>query len=114
MDTFFRALTAGIGADAAVFHSHQGMLITLFRTGSADIRAQLAKGIYIFPIHLHDLRSGAADRGAFQVQPDAFSQLLHIFFFQAGGCTLVAHAGAIDASVYTGLIFYIRRHNLLF
>ena len=72
MDALFRALPAGFSADTAMFHSHGGMLITLFRTGSANIRTQLAEGIYIFAVHLHDLRGGAADCGAFQVQLDTF------------------------------------------
>ena len=70
MNALFRALAAGFGADAAMFHTHFGVSFTLFRAGRTDVCTYLAKTIYMGTIHHHDLGRGAASSGAFEVKPD--------------------------------------------
>jgi hypothetical protein len=111
VDAFFRALAAGFGADAAMFHSMPGMFFAFFGAGGTDVCAQLTKGIDVPAVHHHDLCGRTADGGAFQIEPDTSFQRFHLLFFEACRGALLAHGGAIDTGVDTGLIFCIRHKN---
>jgi len=113
VDAFFCALAAGFGADAAVFHPMLSMLFAFFGTGGTDVCAHLAKGVGILAVHHHDLCCRTAGSGAFQVKPDTGFQRSYFFFFETCRGALMAHSGAIDTGVDTGLIFCIR-HNYNF
>lgn len=81
MTADFGALMAGVGAFAAVFQFD--MLAAFAGAAVAYFDAKLAQVFGKLAVQAHDLGGGSADGGAFQVQLDAFCEVLDIVFLKA-------------------------------
>lgn len=75
------AFMAGVGAFAAVFQFD--MLAAFPGAPVAYFDAKLAQVFGKLAVQAHDLGGGGAYGSAFQVQLDAFCEVLDIFFLQA-------------------------------
>lgn len=101
-------MSAGFRTDAAMLHSHGGMLRAFLRTGITDIRTKLAIAFRKFSIERHHNHRSLTRQRTFLIQPDTVPQQVHMVFFQTGIFTLPAYSGTIGTRIDTFPVFTIR------
>jgi len=81
------------------------MLLTFFCTGRTDNLTGPADLLTESAIQAHHLYRSFADGGTFPIKLYAMTKMSHLFFMQAGRCTLIAYHHAFPARFYAVLKF---------
>jgi hypothetical protein len=77
------------------------MFLTFFCTGRADIGTQLARGVGMIALKLHQSRGCLTHSAAFEVELNTHNHHINMILSQAGGRTLITGLRAFHAGVYT-------------
>lgn len=100
---FFSALTAGIGAPAAMVHM-MGMFFTLCSAGFTEMGAELANISQVLTITGHERNRHITNLGTIAIKPDAVDHHRNVLFAKAGFRAGITCYGTGLAGIDAGLV----------
>lgn len=103
-----------LGAPTAMLHSVLSMLLAFLGTRIAYFGTGMAKQRGMLSADTHQLCTRIAGLGTFAIQFDAARQHRDVFLVKAFGSAMIAFRCAREASVNTGLHFFVAHFSICF